>query len=190
MRGAWHRADRPSGGKQRFWRAAQISVAGAGYGLALGHARIGERVGGPHSCAPKSASSAAALQGSPRNGSEALGAYGWQLTLDEAKWLLDWHLVRGNNLFFLHAVFYSVRGRRAYESEPDLGLHNVWWPHFGLLADYLRRLCWLLSDGVEVCDRRHPHRRQQRSVDGRQSALPAADRFYLHRHNCPGCRTG
>ncbi len=107
---------------------------------------------GPHSCAPKSASSAAALQGSPRNGSEVLGAYGWQLTLDETKWLLDWHLVRGNNLFFLHAVFYSVRGRRAYESEPDVGLHNVWWPYFGLIADYLRRLCWLLSDGVEICD--------------------------------------
>lgn len=107
---------------------------------------------GPHSCAPKVASSAAMLQGSRRIGSEALGAYGWQLTLDETKWLLDWHLVRGNNLFFLHAVFYSLRGRRAYESEPDLGIHNVWWPHFGLIADYLRRLCWLLCDGVEMCD--------------------------------------
>lgn len=107
---------------------------------------------GPHSCAPKCAGSAAALQGSRRNGSEALGAYGWQLTLDEAKWLLDWHLVRGNNLFFLHAAFYSVRGRRAYESEPDIGLHNVWWPYFQLLGDYLRRVSWLLSDGVEVCD--------------------------------------
>ena len=51
---------------------------------------------GPHSCAPKCASSAAALQGSRRNASEALGAYGWQLTLDEAKWLVDWHLARGN----------------------------------------------------------------------------------------------
>ncbi len=107
---------------------------------------------GAHSCAPKVATSAAALQGSRRVGSEALGAYGWQLTLDETKWLLDWHLVRGNNLFFLHAVFYSLRGRRAYESEPDLGLHNVWWPHFGLIADYLRRVCWLLSDGVAVCE--------------------------------------
>jgi len=107
---------------------------------------------GPHSCAPKCAGSAAALQGSRRNGSEALGAYGWQLTLDEAKWLLDWHLVRGNNLFFLHAAFYSVRGRRAYESEPDIGLHNVWWPYFQVLGDYLRRVSWLLSDGVEVCD--------------------------------------
>lgn len=107
---------------------------------------------GEHSCAPKCASSAAALQGSNRNGTEVLGAYGWQLTLDETKWLLDWHLVRGNNLFFLHAAFYSVRGRRAYESEPDIGLHNVWWPYFHLIGDYLRRVSWLLSDGVEVCN--------------------------------------
>ncbi len=106
---------------------------------------------GPHSCAPKCASSAAVLQGSARNGSEALGAYGWQLTLDETKWLLDWHLVRGNNLFFLHAAFYSVRGRRAYESEPDIGLHNLWWPYFARLGDYLRRLCWLLAESKQVC---------------------------------------
>lgn len=106
---------------------------------------------GDNSVAPKCAASAATLRDCRRNASEALGAYGWGLTLDEAKWLLDWHLVRGNNLFFLHACFYSICGRRAYESEPDLGVHNVWWPHFGVLADYLRRVCWLLTDGAPVC---------------------------------------
>jgi hypothetical protein len=107
---------------------------------------------GPHSCAPKCASSAAALQGSRRNASEALGAYGWQLTLDEAKWLLDWHLARGTNLFYPHACFYSIRGRRAFESEPDLGIHNSWWPYFDLLANYVRRGCWLLTGGRQVCE--------------------------------------
>lgn len=106
---------------------------------------------GPHSCAPKVASSAAILQGSRRNATEVLGAYGWQLTLDEIKWLLDWHLVRGTNLFFLHAYFYSIRGRRAFESEPDLGIHNLWWPYFQQISDYVRRLCWLLSDGQLRC---------------------------------------
>lgn len=106
---------------------------------------------GAHSCAPKCASSAAFLQQSKRNATEVLGAYGWQLTLDEAKWLLDWHLVRGNNLFFLHAAFYSLRGRRAYESEPDIAIHNLWWHHFQLIGDYLRRVCWLLSDCEVVC---------------------------------------
>lgn len=107
---------------------------------------------GPDSVCAKAASSAAATGGARFNAMETLGAYGWRLTLDEVKWLLDWHLVRGNNLHFLHACFYSIRGRRAYESEPDIGLHNPWWPYFGLIGHYLRRLCWLITDGQLVCD--------------------------------------
>lgn len=99
----------------------------------------------------KAASSAARLGHRRFSGVEVFGAYGWRLTLDEVKWLLDWYLVRGINLIFPHAAFYSIRGRRAFESEPDLTVHNVWWPHFGLLGDYGRRMCWLLSDGEEVC---------------------------------------
>lgn len=60
--------------------------------------------------------------------------------------------MRGNNLFFLHAAFYSLRGRRAYESEPDIAIHNLWWQHFQRIGDYLRRVSWLLSDCEEVCD--------------------------------------
>jgi len=107
---------------------------------------------GEHSTAPKGAHSMALLDGRRFTTVEVLGAYGWHLTLDAVKWLLDWHLVRGINLFFPHACFYSVRGRRAYESEPDLGVHNLWWPYWGLVADYVRRLCWLFTDAEEVCE--------------------------------------
>jgi len=107
---------------------------------------------GPDSVAAKSAHSAAVLDGRRFNTSEVLGAYGWRLTLDEVKWLIDWHAVRGTNLFFTHAAFYSIRDRRAFESEPDIGLHNAWWPYWGLLGDYIRRLCWLFSDGEEMID--------------------------------------
>ena len=107
---------------------------------------------GDHSVAAKAATSGARLQGARRILTEVCGAYGWGLTLDETKWLFDWHFVRGNNLMCPHAVYYSIRDRRAWESEPDLGVHNVWWPHFHHLADYGRRLSWLLSDGQHVCD--------------------------------------
>ena len=107
---------------------------------------------GHHSIAPKAATSAARINGSRRVLTEVCGAYGWQLTLDEIKWLFDWHLVRGNNLINPHAVFYSIRDRRAWESEPDLGVHNVFWPYFKQLATYARRLSWLLADGEQVCD--------------------------------------
>lgn len=107
---------------------------------------------GAHSTAAKAAHSAAVLGGRRFNTAEILGAYGWQLTLDEVKWLFDWHAVRGSNLFFPHAFFYSIRDRRAFESEPDLGLHNAWWPYWGVLGAYVRRLCWLFRDGEEVLD--------------------------------------
>ena len=106
---------------------------------------------GPHSVVAKVASSAAVLHGRERNVTELFGAYGWRLNFDEIKWLLDWHLVRGTDLFFLHACFYSIRGRRAYESEPDLGVHNVWWKHFGLFGTYLRRLCWTMVGAKHQC---------------------------------------
>lgn len=106
---------------------------------------------GEHSSAPKGAHSAALLEGRRFTTMEVFGAYGWHLTLDAVKWLLDWHIVRGINRLFPHAFFYSVRGRRAYESEPDLGVHNPWWPYWGELADYARRLCWLFTDAEEVC---------------------------------------
>jgi hypothetical protein len=96
-------------------------------------------------------SAAASPPERPRIATELFGAYGWRLSLDEAKWLIDWHLARGNTLFIPHAAFYSVRAGRAFESEPDIGLHNPWWPHFPDLLRYVRRLSWLLSESEHVC---------------------------------------
>jgi hypothetical protein len=107
---------------------------------------------GEHSVAAKVAGSAAALAGKPRASAEVFGAYGWRLSADEMKWLLDWHLVRGVNCIIPHASFYSIRGRRAYESEPDFGVHSSLWPAIGALARYARRVCALLAGGREVCD--------------------------------------
>ncbi|NLD73063.1 MAG: hypothetical protein GX649_10155, partial [Chloroflexi bacterium] len=56
------------------------------------------------------------------------------------------------NLFVPGSCLYSLRGRRAFNSEPDIGYNNVWWPHFGDISDHVRRVCWLLSGGQEVCD--------------------------------------
>jgi hypothetical protein len=107
---------------------------------------------GANSVAPKAATSAARARGRQRIATELFGAYGWCLSLDEAKWLLDWHLARGNNLIFPHALFYSVLDGRAFESEPDVGIHNVFWRHFQHLARYARRMSWMLTDVEHVCE--------------------------------------
>ncbi|MEL7975287.1 hypothetical protein AAG589_05440 [Isoptericola sp. F-RaC21] len=104
---------------------------------------------GPESTAPKVAASAARLRGAPAV-TEVLGAYGWRLSLDEARWLLDWYLARGVTTPVLHAFFASVRGGRAFESEPDLGRWNSWWPHLPPLVAYVRRVAELLDAAPPV----------------------------------------
>ncbi|MFQ6040276.1 MAG: glycosyl hydrolase [Candidatus Poribacteria bacterium] len=116
---------------------------------------------GQHSTAAKCSSSAARHQKARRNGNELYGAYGWNLKFDEMKWLADWFMVRGVNLFWPHAFYYSIRDFRAHERPPDLGRHNLWWKHYHILANYTKRLCWLLTDAEQVCDiailARHNH---------------------------------
>lgn len=107
---------------------------------------------GKHSTVGKCSSSSARHRKARRNGNEVYGAYGWKLTMDEMKWLADWLMVRGVNLLWPHAFYYSIRGSRAYERPPDLGRHNLWWKHFKLLANYTKRICWLLTDSQQICD--------------------------------------
>ena len=107
---------------------------------------------GQHSTAAKCSSSAARHQKARRNGNELYGAYGWNLTFDEMKWLADWFMIRDVNLLWPHAFYYSIRDFRAYERPPDLGRNNLWWEHYHVLANYTKRLCWLLTDSEQVCD--------------------------------------
>ncbi len=105
---------------------------------------------GDQSVAPRDAGSARLLRGRDRSVTEIFGAYGWRLSLDEVKWLADWSAVRGITDFLLHAVFSSVRGNRAYESEPDVGWHNAWWPRLPVVLRYLARMTLLNRTLVET----------------------------------------
>lgn len=105
---------------------------------------------GPQSAAARCVGSAAALRrldgavgvaGRPGVAlTEVYGAYGWQLSLDEVVWLANWLAVRGSTDYVLHALFASVRENRAFESEPDLGLHNAWWPHLPQVLRFMARM--------------------------------------------------
>jgi hypothetical protein len=106
---------------------------------------------GPESVVGKSTSSVARHDRRRFNADEVFGAYGWELTLDEMKWLTDWLLVRGVNLIMPHAFYYSVRGERRNERPPDVGPNNKWWPEYRTYADYTARLCALMTDHQQVC---------------------------------------
>lgn len=107
---------------------------------------------GRQSTQAKAASSMMLHTGRRRNGNEFCGAYGHNLTYAEMCWLANWLLVRGCNLLFPHAFYYSIRGPRKNERPPDVGLHSAWWDErFKRFALASRRLCWLNTDSQHVC---------------------------------------
>ncbi len=107
---------------------------------------------GADSTTAKCASSAMVHLGRRRNANELYGAYGHDLTYDEMEWLAGWCLVRGHNLLYPHAFYYSVRGPRKDERPPDVGPNAAWWGQYKPYADYCRRLCWLNTDSQHVCE--------------------------------------
>ena len=111
----------------------------------------GSALRGRNSVLARCASSAMIHGRRRRCAAEILGAYGHRLTWEEMKWVTDWCLVRGVNLLFPHAFYYSYRGRRRDERPPDVGPRSPWWGAYRRYADYCRRLCWLNTDTRHVC---------------------------------------
>ncbi|MBN1351674.1 hypothetical protein JXJ21_19830 [candidate division KSB1 bacterium] len=107
---------------------------------------------GEQSTNPKCASSIARHHNRRWVLNEYLGAYGWQLTPAEMKWLTDWLMVRGTNLLVPHAFYYSLAGDRRYERPPDVGPNNLWWQQYQRYSCYTNRLSWLLTDSKQVCE--------------------------------------
>ncbi|WP_248924381.1 glycosylhydrolase-like jelly roll fold domain-containing protein [Paenibacillus hamazuiensis] len=110
---------------------------------------------GVHSTAGKCSADAARHRGRRRNLNEVLGVCspggGWALSGGDMKWYFDWLFVRGVNLICPHAFYYSIDGpRRVNERPPDVGPNNIWWPHYRLFADYIKRMSWLMTDSANV----------------------------------------
>lgn len=90
-----------------------------------------------------------------RNLNEVFGCCGpagnqWAFTVSDMKWYLDWLFIRGCNLIVPHAFFYSIAGKRQDERAPDVGPHNLWWPYFGQLSDFIKRMSFMMSDQVNT----------------------------------------
>lgn len=86
-----------------------------------------------------------------RNANECCGAYGHELTWDELNWLARWAFVRGVNLLFPHAFYYSIRGPRRDERPPDVGPNSPWWDLFPEYALACQRLSWVNTGSTHVC---------------------------------------
>lgn len=99
----------------------------------------------------KLASSASHIYNVPENLAllEAFGAYGWYEGLRMAKWLTDWALVRGINIFTPHAFNPKYPDS---DCPPHYGLEGIdpQWQYFNVWSDYTNRMCQLLSGGKHI----------------------------------------
>lgn len=124
-----------------------------GQDLVWRYVEPGEKaLNGEHSTMAKNASSAMVHLNRRRNSNELYGAYGHNLTYDEMVWLANWCFVRGQNLLYPHAFYYSVRGARYDERPPDVGPNAAWWDNYKGYADACRRLSWLNTDSKQICE--------------------------------------
>jgi hypothetical protein len=116
----------------------------------------GTALEGVHSTQAKCSSDAARHRGRRRNSNECFGCCGpngmqWAFTMDDMKWYMDWLFVRGVNMLFPHAFFYSIEGeRRLNERPPDVGPNNLWWLHYRSISQYIRRMSWLMTDSINT----------------------------------------
>ena len=88
-----------------------------------------------------------------RNANECFGCCGpkasqWAMTPGDMKWYMDYLFLRGVNLLYPHAFYYSTRDGRGDERPPDAGPNNTWWGEYNTIAAYMRRLSWLMTDSV------------------------------------------
>ena len=111
---------------------------------------------GRDSTMAKCSSDSARHMGKKRNANECFGCCGsdeidWAFSADDMKWYLDWLFVRGVNLLYPHAFFYSIEGVIRYgERPPDVGPHSIWWEDYRLFSDYIKRMCWLMTDSINT----------------------------------------
>ena len=119
----------------------------------------GDPLGTPESGQGKCSSDAARISGKRRNSNECFGVcvrdkIPWYFTGADMKWYIDYLGVRGVNLFIPHAFYYSVAGKRKDERPPDVGPNNIWWEYYGKIADYMKRISYLMTDSeneARVC---------------------------------------
>ncbi|MFS0924615.1 hypothetical protein ACFC8T_15135 [Enterococcus casseliflavus] len=103
-----------------------------------------------HYCLPKLADSSALLDTGKagRAFCELYGAYGWQLSIRNMKWILDTLLVRGINHFVPHA--FSMAEFPDLDSPPHFYAQgkNPQYPLFKKLMYYAKNISQLLNDGT------------------------------------------
>ena len=150
--GAWCRAhhliwgaEKPTWRPAQFWNVAQPATD-------AGHRRLPappEPLTADLRANARAAIAAAEACGTEEVRCECFHSLGWGATLQDQKWACDWLAAQGVNRFTPHAFYATSSGLKKHDAAPSFFAENPYWPHFGLLADYVARLSLAMSAGRE-----------------------------------------
>lgn len=96
--------------------------------------------------------SAAAQLGKRRVLSEMYGCAGWNVSLEELKWIAQWQAVLGVNDQLQHLGLYSLRGSRKREYPASLFYQQPWFDKYNPYNVYFARISKLLSESSMETD--------------------------------------
>ena len=90
--------------------------------------------------------SAAAQLGKKRVLSEMYGCAGWNVSLEELRWIAQWQAVLGVNDQLQHLGLYSLRGSRKREYPASLFYQQPWFEKYGPYNEYFARISKMLCE--------------------------------------------
>jgi hypothetical protein len=96
---------------------------------------------------PVQLASACAQLGKKQILSETFALCGWNVKLEELKWMFQWQMVHGINLLCPHLESYSLKGIRKRDYPASLFRHQPWWKDYRGFNDYVSRIGVLLAEG-------------------------------------------
>jgi len=112
--------------------------------------------------------SAAQQVGKKRVLCEMFGCAGWNVSLEEMKWIAQWQAALGINDHLQHLGLYSLRGSRKREYPASLHYQQPWFPKYRPYNDYFARVSQLLCESTLETDLLviHPMRAAWARYDG------------------------
>jgi hypothetical protein len=100
----------------------------------------------------KQLSSAAHQFDRPQTLTELYGCSGWNVSLENMKWIADWHYALGVNFLNEHLAWYTMRGCRKRDYPATIHYQSPWWRYHKTLGDYVRRASFITAQGKFVAD--------------------------------------
>ena len=102
---------------------------------------------------PKQLSSIAHIYDRERASVEAMGGGGYVIPLEEYKYGTAMLAAYGINMFIPHLFHYDMSTPASISDWPPSWFYrNPYWKYFKTLADYTRRISFMMSQGHHVCD--------------------------------------